>query len=249
MNSLSSETRSIANDICGCHDDRVATPRAVRKTCGVQLSGLDTSTHAGTATMRCFLGEQTIARPTTFFCGRLPSRHELPREWAPAPARGERTAIFKVRPIRLAGASAATKGRMIDQRLRSTSRSCSQRNTVNLMRRGIVALATICANVSRLGSGRSGAGSQDIAAGTRRRSAFVACPPTTGLLSLPVKMQPVVRALTADTLSFIPNTTSSIDTIVPLGRKAAGRTHDRPRRASAMAIAELKPGKPKQKVR
>jgi hypothetical protein len=69
-----------------------------------------------------------------------------------------------------------------------------------------------------------------------------------GLLSLPVKMQPVVRALTAGTLSFIPNTTSSIDAIVPVGPQG-GRANARPRRALAMAIAELRSGEPKQKVR
>jgi hypothetical protein len=231
MNSLSIVTRSITNHIRGCHDHRVATPRAVRETCGVQLSVLGISTQAGTATLRCFLSEQTIARPTIFrrthFFGRLLSHRGLPREWAPAPARGKRSAIFKVRPIRVAGASAATKGRMIDQRLRSTSRSCSQRNTVNLMTRGIVAIATICADVSRLGSGRSGAGSQDIAASTRRRPELVASPPTMELSSLPVKTQPVVRALTADALSFIPSTTNSIDTIVPVAPQG-GRANARP---------------------
>ena len=98
---------------------------------------------------------------------------------------------------------------------------------MNLMTRGIVAIATICADVSRLGSGRSGAGSQDIAASTRRRPELVASPPTMELSSLPVKTQPVVRALTADALSFIPSTTNSIDTIVPVAPQG-GRANARP---------------------
>jgi hypothetical protein len=112
--------------------------------------------------------------------------------------------------------SAATKRRMINQRLRSTSYSCSHRNTVNVMRRRIVALATTCADVSRL-----------VAARTRRRVELVVRAPTMGILSLPVKMQPVVRALTADTLSFEPNRMSTIDTVVPVGRQGR-RANARP---------------------
>jgi hypothetical protein len=111
------------------------------------------------------------------------------------------------------------------------------------MARCIVALATTCADVSCLGSGRSGAGSQDAAARTRGRPELVVSTLTMGILSLRVKMQPVVRALTADTFSFERSTRST------WGRKAAGRTHDRPRRALAMAIAELKSAEPEQRVR
>jgi hypothetical protein len=111
---------------------------------------------------------------------------------------------------------------------------------MTLMARCIVALAATCADVSRLGSGRSGAGSQDAAARTRRRPELVVSTPTMGISSLMVKMQPVVRALTADTFSFERSTR---------GRRATGRTHDRPRRALAMAIAELKSGEPEQRVR
>jgi hypothetical protein len=44
------------------------------------------------------------------------------------------------------------------------------------------------------------------AARTRRRPELVVSPPTMGILSLPVKMQSVVRGLTADTLIFEENT-------------------------------------------
>ena len=74
---------------------------------------------------------------------------------------------------------------------------------------------------------------------TRRRLELALSPPAMGVVSLPVKMQSVVRALTADTLSFGENTLS---TIVRVGRKAAGRTHDRPRRTLAVVIAELESG-------
>jgi hypothetical protein len=58
-------------------------------------------------------------------------------------------------PLAVPDASAATKRRMINQRLPSTSYSCSHRNTVNVMRRRIVALATACADVSRLVAART----------------------------------------------------------------------------------------------
>jgi hypothetical protein len=35
---------------------------------------------------------------------------------------------------------------------------------------------------------------------------------------------------------------SAVDTVVRVGRKAAGRTHDRPRSALAVAIADLESG-------
>jgi hypothetical protein len=40
---------------------------------------------------------------------------------------------------------------------------------------------------------------------TRRRLGLVLSPPAVGVVSLPVKMQSVVRALTADTVSFDEN--------------------------------------------
>src|ERR1700731_4242500 len=45
---------------------------------------------------------------------------------------------------------------------------------------------------------------------TRRRLELVLSPPAMGVVSLPVKMQSVVRALTADTLSFDENTLSAV---------------------------------------
>lgn len=91
------------------------------------------------------------------------------------------------------------------------------------MTRSIVSLATTCADVSRLGSGHSGAGSQDTAARTRRRLELVVSTPTMGILSLRVKMQPVVRALTADTLSFERSTIDTIVSVGPQGRRANAR--------------------------
>jgi len=79
---------------------------------------------------------------------------------------------------------------------------------VNLVAPRIVALATSCVDVARLG-------------------AAVVRAPTMGILSLPVKMQPVVRALTADTLSFEPTTMTIIDTIVSAGRQGR-RANARP---------------------
>jgi hypothetical protein len=69
---------------------------------------------------------------------------------------------------------------------------------MGLMAGRIVALATSCLDVSRLGAGRRYRADSC-------RLELVISPPTAGILALPVKMQPVVRTLTADTLSFVPN--------------------------------------------
>ncbi|HXO50545.1 MAG TPA: hypothetical protein VN888_05860 [Mycobacterium sp.] len=58
---------------------------------------------------------------------------------------------------------------------------------------------------------------------TRRRLELVLSPPAMGVVSLPVKMQSVVRALTADTLSFDENTLSAIVRVGPHGRRANAR--------------------------
>jgi hypothetical protein len=58
---------------------------------------------------------------------------------------------------------------------------------------------------------------------TRRRLESVLSPPAMGVVSLPVKMQFVVRALTADTLSFDENTLSAVVRVGPQGRRANAR--------------------------
>ena len=61
-----------------------------------------------------------------------------------------------------------------------------------------------------------------LAGRTRRRLELVLSPPAR-VVSLPVKMQSVVRALTADTLSFDENTLSAIVRVGPQGRRADAR--------------------------
>jgi hypothetical protein len=81
-----------------------------------------------------------------------------------------------------------------------------------------------------------------VAARTSRRLVLVVSPPAVGILSLPVKMQSVVRALTADTVIFEATTLSTMTPLVRVGRQAAGQTHDRPRRALALVIAKRESG-------